>query len=64
MMIQLTDSQVVRVLELCEKIARTKQQLPTPPKGFDVSLETAKFLRTSLEAQNDLLLELGALLRL
>jgi hypothetical protein len=63
MVIQLTDAQVARVLELCETIAKTKQELPAPPKGFDVRLEIAKHLRASLESKNDLLLELGALLR-
>lgn len=63
MVIELTDAQIVRVLELCEAIARTKQELPTPPKGFDVRLELARHLRSSLEDKNDLLLELGALLR-
>jgi len=63
MVIKLTDEQVARVLSLCEKIARIKQELPAPPKGFEVSLEVAKHLRASLEAKNDLLVELGALLR-
>ena len=63
MVIILTDEQIVRVLEITEKIAATKRELPTPPRGFNVDIETAKYLRSSLEAKNDLLLELGALLR-
>lgn len=63
MIINLTDAQVVRVLELCEIVAKTKQELPLAPRGFDVSLEIAKHLRASLELKNDLLIELGALLR-
>jgi hypothetical protein len=63
MVIELTDAQVARVLELCEKIAVLRQQLPPAPRGFDVSLEVAKHLRAVLESKSDLLLELGALLR-
>ena len=63
MTIQLTDAQVARVLELCTKIAKTRQELPIAPDGFEVSLEVAKHLRSSLEAKNYMLLELGALLR-
>jgi hypothetical protein len=63
MIVDLTDAQVVRVLELTAQISRISQELPQAPRGFDVSLEIAKHLRSSLEAKNDLLLELGALLR-
>jgi hypothetical protein len=63
MTIELTDGQIVRVLDLCEKIAKTRRDLPAAPEGFDVSLEIAKHLRKNLEAQNDVLVELGALLR-
>ena len=63
MVIQLTDEQIVRVLALCTKIAKTSQELPAPPAGYEVSLEVARSLRTSLLNQNDVLLDLGALLR-
>jgi len=63
MIAELTDTQVARLLELCGKIARIQQELPVAPKGFDVSLEVAKHLRSSLEKQNAALVELGALLR-
>ena len=63
MIADLTDTQVARVIELTTKIARISQELPAAPQGFDVSEEVAKHLRKSLEAQNDILLELGALLR-
>ncbi len=62
-MIKLTDGQIARLLELTEKIARVKLELPAAPRGYDVSLEVAKFLRASVEAQMDSLIELGALLR-
>jgi hypothetical protein len=63
MSIQMTDQQIVRVLELCERIARIKNELPAAPRGFEVGLEIAKALRSSIEAQNDALTELAALLR-
>jgi hypothetical protein len=63
MSINLTDAQVSRVLQLCGKIARIEQELPAPPPGFEVRLEIAKHLRSSLEAQNDVLVELAALLQ-
>lgn len=63
MVANLTDEQVARVLTLCESIARIKQELPAPPPGYIVDVEIAKHLRKSLEARNDVLLELGALLR-
>lgn len=63
MTIQLTDAQVARLLELCVKIAKIQQELPAAPAGFEVGIEIAKHLRASLEAKNDLLLELGSLLR-
>ena len=63
MSINLTDEQIVRVLDLCTTIARLRQDLPRAPQGFDVDLEVAKHLRLSLEARNSDLLELAALLR-
>jgi hypothetical protein len=63
MVITLTDAQVARVLELTSKIARISLELPAPPPGYQVDVERAKFLRASLEKSNDLLVELGALLR-
>jgi hypothetical protein len=63
MTMQLTDVQIARLLFLCGKIAKIQQELPAPPSGFDVSLEQAKSLRSSLERANDTLMELGALLR-
>ena len=63
MIADLTDAQVARVLELAAKIARIQQEIPAAPRGFDVSVEIAKALRSSLVAKNDVLLELGALLR-
>ena len=63
MIVDLTDEQVARVLELTAQISRVANEIPLPPRGFDVSIEIAKALRTSLTAKNDLLLELGALLR-
>jgi hypothetical protein len=63
MIADLTDSQVARVLDLTEQIARIKQELPAAPRGFDVGEEIARHLRASLVAKNDVLLELAALLR-
>lgn len=67
MTIQLTDEQVVRLLFLCAKIGRIQNEVPQPPKGVGMAatadLEIAKSIRQSLEANNDALLELGALLR-
>jgi len=64
MIINLTDTQIARLLDLCEKIAVLRQRIPKPPfEGVNVSLEVARHLRKDLEAANDVLLELGALLR-
>lgn len=63
MIADLTDAQVARVLELTGLISRVVNEIPQPPRGFDVSVEIAKALRSSLVAKNDVLLELGALLR-
>lgn len=63
MTIQLTDAQIVRLFELCEQVVAVRMTMPAPPTGMDGDLELAKNLRSSLEAQNDVLLELGALLR-
>ena len=63
MIADLTDAQVARVLELTGLISRVVNEIPLPPRGFDVSIEIAKALRASLVAKNDLLLELAALLR-
>ena len=64
MTIELTDAQVARVLELCGKIAAVRNELPVAPFRLEnAELEIAKYLRSSLLAKNDLLLELGALLR-
>jgi hypothetical protein len=65
--IQLTDGQIVRLFELCEKVLKVKRSVPLPPNGFgdeeNAQLEAAKNVRQTLESQNDVLLELGALLR-
>ena|ERR1700676_202299 len=67
MVIQLTDEQVSRVLELCGKIAAIQSTMPALPGGYErneeARLELARGLRSSLEKANDILLELGALLR-
>ena len=63
MIVDLTDEQGARVLELTAQISRVANEIPLPPRGFDVSIEIAKALRASLVAKNDLLLELAALLR-
>jgi hypothetical protein len=63
MIIQLSDEQISRVLTLCGKIAAIRNEIPAAPRGFEVSTEIARALRSSLEAQNADLLELGALLR-
>jgi hypothetical protein len=60
---KLTDAQIVRLFQLCAKITAVRQALPVPPQGMNVELESARGLRSSLEKQNDVLLELGALLR-
>ena len=66
MSIKLTDAQIVRLLELCEKIGKIQHEVPAPPVGTGMAptaaLEIAKSIRTSLERENDALLELGALL--
>lgn len=67
MSINLTDEQIVRVLEICKRIGRIQSEVPTPPTGVGMAttanLEIAKAIRSSLEQYNDDLLELGALLR-
>lgn len=67
MSIVLTDAQIVRVLELCNKVGAIQHSVPQPPKGVGMqdtaNLAIAKSIRSSLEAENDSLLELGALLR-
>ena len=66
-MIELTDQQIVRVFQLCERIGRVQHQVPPLPDGYarneTAQLERAKSLRGSLELENDSLVELGALLR-
>jgi hypothetical protein len=62
-MLELTDGQIVRVLDICLKISKISQQLPPVPSGYDVAIEVAKHLRADLLKHNDDLLELGALLR-
>jgi hypothetical protein len=63
MTVQLTDAQIARLFELCEKIGKVSREIPPPPQGLDGSFERAKHLRSSLERENSVLLELGALLR-
>ena len=67
MTIQLTDAQIVRVLELCAKVGAIAKNMPVMPGGYardpEAQLELAKNLRSSLEQMNDALVELGALLR-
>lgn len=63
MSIDLTDSQLARLIYLCSKIAEVVLTVPAPPQGMGGELELAKSLRSSIEAQNGVLLELGALLR-
>ena len=67
MRIIFTDAQIVRLFELVDTVAAVQQEIPTPFVGFasneNTRLEIAKALRTSLEKKNDILLELGALLR-
>jgi hypothetical protein len=63
MTINLTDAQITRLFDLCIKIVLIRQELPASPQGMDVDLESAQNLRRNLEAQNDVLVELGALLR-
>lgn len=67
MSIQLTDAQIVRLLELCNKVGAIYHSVPQPPQGVGMAatadLEIAKSIRASLERENDVLLELGALLR-
>jgi hypothetical protein len=62
-MIELTDAQIVRLMELCTKVVAIKREVPLPPPGVDVSLQIAQLLRASLGNLNDTLVELGALLR-
>lgn len=67
MSISLSDAQIVRLLELCNKIGKIQFEVPRPPTGVGMAetagLEVAKSIRASLERENDSLLELGALLR-
>ena len=63
MTVNLTNEQIARLFHLCEKIVAVKRSMPIPPKGMDGELELAKNLRSSIEKENDVLLELGALLR-
>ena len=62
-MIELTDGQIVRVIDICRKVVNTSKSLPVAPTGYDVAIEVAKHLRGDILALNDDLLELGALLR-
>lgn len=67
MSIELTDAQIVRLLELCNRIGKIQFEVPIPPNGVGMAetagLEVARSIRASLDAQNEALLELGALLR-
>lgn len=67
MIAEMTNEQIARLLELCGKISAVRNELPPLPKGWIpsavVNREVAKALRASLESKNDLLVELGALLR-
>jgi hypothetical protein len=67
MSVSLTDAQIVRLFELCEKVLKVKRSVPLPPNGFgdeeNAQLEAAKNVRSSLERENSVLVELGALLR-
>ncbi len=62
-MIELTDGQIVRVIDICRKVVNTSKNLPAAPAGYEVAIEVAKHLRKVILALNDDLLELGALLR-
>ena len=43
MIADLTDAQVARVLELTGLISRVVNEIPQPPRGFDVSVEILRF---------------------
>lgn len=60
---QMTDAQIARLFELCNKISAIRATMPAPPAGMGGDLELAKALRSNLEKANDVLLELGALLK-
>lgn len=60
---QMTDAQIARLFELCGKVAAIRSTMPAPPPGMNGDLELAKNLRSSLEKQNDVLIELGAMLK-
>ena len=60
---QLTDAQIARLLELCGEITAVRNELPAAPKGYNVALEIARSLRTSLEQHSAALTELGTILR-
>jgi len=63
MISELTDAQVARVFDLCEKIVAVREGVPAPPFGMGAEAERAKNLRSSLDAHNNEILELSALLR-
>ena len=67
MISELNDEKVARVFALCERIVAIKMQVPPTPSTFGqknaVQLETARALRDVLEQNNEVLMELGALLR-
>jgi hypothetical protein len=67
MSVELTDGQIVRLFELCERIAKIKSGIPVMPAGFrldpNAQIELAKAARAAVEADNDILVELGTLLR-
>lgn len=58
-----TDQQIARLFELCGEITAVKKSLPEAPEGFDVSLETARHLRSTLAQHTDALNELASLLQ-
>jgi hypothetical protein len=59
---ELTDIQIARLFKLCREIAAVEKELPIAPRGFDVSLETARNLRVSLAQHNAALIELALIL--
>jgi hypothetical protein len=64
MSVTLTDAQIARLFKLCAEILTVRDLMPRPPlNSGEVDLEVAKATRTSLEAHEHALIELGALLR-
>ena len=62
MKLPFSDEQIAKLFDLTAEIAAVRQEMPAAPKGFDVGLELARALRSSLEKHGETLVSLAQLL--